>query len=129
MKNKLPIKLGDKVIVYGNRNEIAQVVDDHGSDEFSCQYLNAQGLPAGQSFRVDVEEMEFYDPEFEEQRRVKLQAHIDDATNAFEKAFEALGKLMKETGGDYIPTEDSLDLSKLEEVIEKAGWSSSSLYC
>jgi len=74
----------------------------------------------------------------------KIQANIDEATSLLEQAFKKwrLANAMEMEGTDS-PGPDSdyfegayalrgneeLDLSKFEEVVERNGWSTSSLYC
>lgn len=74
----------------------------------------------------------------------KIQANIDEATSLLEQAFKKwrLANAMEMEGTDSPGPDDGyfegayalrgneeLDLSKFEEVVERNGWSTSSLYC
>lgn len=74
----------------------------------------------------------------------KIQANIDEATSLLEQAFKKwrLANAMEMEGTDTPGPDDNyfegayalrsnedLDLSKFEEVVERNGWSTSSLYC
>lgn len=74
----------------------------------------------------------------------KIQSNIDEATTLLEQAFKKwrLANAMEmegtETPGDdrdyfegayALRSNPDLDLSKFEEVVERNGWSTSSLYC
>ena len=74
----------------------------------------------------------------------KIQANIDEATSLLEQAFKKwrLANAMEMEGTDSpgpddgyfegayaLRSNEELDLSKFEEVVESNGWSTSSLYC
>lgn len=74
----------------------------------------------------------------------KIQAKVDEATSLLEQAFKAwrTANAMEMDGTDNpgpdddyfegayaLRSNEDLDLSKFEEVVERNGWSTSSLYC
>jgi hypothetical protein len=77
------------------------------------------------------------DPIADKQRATIIQAKIDEAKNAFEKAFLVLEEVKAfrhdEHGTDFsvysLEDEGLVSMKELERVIENNGWSSSSLYC
>lgn len=73
-----------------------------------------------------------------------IQTNIDEATSLLEQAFKKwrLANAMASEGTDHpsddgsyfegayaLRANDDLDLSKFEKVVERNGWSTSSLYC
>ena len=65
-----------------------------------------------------------------------MQAKVDEAKNAFEKAFAALREVQefRDADGHYVSRYDLseagvLSFKELEGTIEAGGWSSSSLWC
>ncbi len=82
---------------------------------------------------VDGDELRVVDPAAEAKMVQDVQAKLDEATSAFESAFKAFQDakdLVVDDSGLYDLQDESLiDLSKLEDTINKNGWSVSSLYC
>lgn len=64
------------------------------------------------------------------ERATKAQKLINEATNAFEQAFQAWRKAINLYEGVEELQDDSLvDVGVFEKAIENAGWQVSSLYC
>src|SRR5258708_25382067 len=87
----------------------------------------------GTIYTVDGDELRVVDPAAEAKMVQDVQAKLDEATSAFESAFKAFQDakdLVVDDSGLYDLQDESLiDLSKLEDTINKNGWSVSSLYC
>jgi len=87
------------------------------------------------SFHLD--ELYLYDPVLLQEVAANIQAKIDSAKNAFEKAFEELSSLKREDGrylGNGLSIHDLetaglISLQDLEKTIDDGGWSTSSLWC
>ena len=64
---------------------------------------------------------------------IKAQAKINQAKSFFEKAFEAMQELHALVDNNSslrdLQEEGVISLKELEQVVEKFGWSTSSLYC
>lgn len=67
----------------------------------------------------------------------QIQAKVDEAATLLEQAFKAwfeaaaleAGREVDSSDAYYLRGNPDLDLSKFEEVVERNGWSTSSLYC
>lgn len=65
----------------------------------------------------------------------QVQAKVDEATSALDMAFKAFREAASLIAGHddaepyYLRHNKDIDLSKFEEVVERNGWSTSSLYC
>ena len=86
--------------------------------------------------RHDPDEIRPYDPQGDKEKLAQLQAKVNEATASLESAFKALreANALELGHDDYegayaLRGVPGLDLSKLEEVVESNGWSTSSLYC
>jgi len=67
----------------------------------------------------------------------QVQTKVDEATTLLDQAFKAwfeaaalqAGREVDSSDAYYLRGNPDLDLSKFEEVVERNGWSTSSLYC
>jgi hypothetical protein len=107
--------------------EVTKVVDE---DEIHVKWDHST------ISRHDPSEIAPYDPEGDKARAIITQAKIDEATHSLEAAFKALreANALELGSDDYegayaLHGNDDLDLSKLEDVVNRNGWSTSSLYC
>jgi hypothetical protein len=108
---------------------VAEVVDE---DEIHVKW---DGEPERVG-RHDPSEIRPYDPQGDKAMLVKLQAKVDEAAASLEAGFKALreANALELGSDDYegayaLRGVPGLDLSKLEDVVESNGWSTSSLYC
>lgn len=82
-----------------------------------------------------IEDLYLYDEEEIKASAVKMQAKIDEAKSAFEKAFAALAEVRNRDEGPNTLSHYQLSelglvsIKELENTIEESGWSSSSLWC
>lgn len=126
-------KLGMQVIPEGERDSKAVVVelpDAHG--DVVVEWYHGTGYARKHTFHVD--DLEALDLEADKKLAEKVQEKLDLATSAFEKAFLALQEARKtaDEGGIDIHSlqcERLISSNKLEGVMERHGWSSSSLWC
>ena len=109
--------------------EVTEVVDE---DEIHVKWDRGDNGIG----RHDSGEIAPFDPEGDNARAIITQAKIDEATHSLEAAFKALreANALELGSDDYegayaLKGNPYLDLSKLEDVVESNGWSSSSIYC
>jgi hypothetical protein len=108
--------------------EVVEVVDE---DEIRVKWDHDDVIS-----RHDPSEIAPYDPDGDNAKAIIIQAKIDEATHSLEAAFKALreANALELGSDDYegayaLKGNPYLDLSKLEDVVESNGWSTSSLYC
>lgn len=125
-------EVGMRVRDYYDRKYLGKVVEIVREDEIMIEWDGAPGEPN----RHDPHEIRPYDPQGDKELLVKLQAKVDEATASLEAAFKALreANALELGHDDYegayaLRGVPGLDLSKLEEVVDSNGWSTSSLYC
>lgn len=121
------VKVGMQVLVYGNREDMATVISlsNDGDELVECKW------PSGRTFLEEADEMQPYDPE-EEQRAVEAaQRSLDESVSVFEQAFFLLqqAETTARSVGISLRNDDYFNVSKLNQVVEKNGWSSSSIWC
>lgn len=79
--------------------------------------------------RCELDELEAVDPIADQQKAIHLQFKIDEAKNAFEKAFAALAEVQNDNLLHYFEGDGLISTRELEKTIDENGWSSSSLWC
>jgi hypothetical protein len=114
-----------------DRNYLGEVVEVVDEDEIHVKWDHDDVTS-----RHDPSEIAPYDPEGDKAKAIKTQAKIDEASHSLEAAFKALreANALELGSDDYegayaLKGNPYLDLSKLEDVVESNGWSTSSLYC
>lgn len=110
------------------RYEVIGTPDENGMvqlKELNKTYRHADSM--------DVKLLHLYDEEALKKKGAELQAKVNAARDAFEKAFEALREVQDfhENGiSRYSLQElDLLSIKELENTVDEGGWSSSSLWC
>lgn len=86
----------------------------------------------GNTNHVEADEVQAIDEEADKKLAAAMQTRIDKAAAAFEVAFEALRGIRDDRDRGHLSAfeeEELIDLSKLHDVIDGNGWSSSSIYC
>lgn len=120
------VKVGMRVCLEGCRGEHGTVKALPEGDKVRVKWSY------GSSNLIELDEIEAIDEEADKKKAAAMQAKINEATSAFEKAFEALHAIQDEVQRGNLHTfeeEKLIDMSKLHGVIDANGWSSSSLYC
>lgn len=123
---KMPdFKVGDKVryncdFYTESQGTLLTIEDDEGE----VQWRNRIG-------RVGFDEICLANSEEDAKLAKQVQDKLDEAKSAFEKAFEAFNAAQELSGECLYSMSDAqlINLGPLEEVIERSGWSASSLYC
>jgi hypothetical protein len=80
---------------------------------------------------MDADDLRIFDEDEVKKLNTKIQIKIDEATSAFEKAFQAFQEATDLSQGNLMSYEEAnlVDMEKLEDVMEEHGWNTSSLYC
>ncbi len=119
-------KVGDKVYVrYYTKREVGEVVEVDEEDR--CVVIKWDN---GKTNTHEFCEIRLDDPEADAIRTKAIQAKVDEATSAFEKAFQAFREAGELAGGEpYEIKNENVDLTALHNAINSGGWSTSSLYC
>ena len=123
-----PYKIGDIVYCryYKDRTDLAEVIE---VDDYS-NGVRVRWLKDNKESFMDYGEIRINDPVADAAREAAIQAKIDEATSAFEKAFQAFKEAGELAGGEvYEIKNEKVDLTKFHNAINSAGWSTSSLYC
>lgn len=113
------------VIPEGSREDLCKVVSEADSGGWVlCQFKG------GGTHRFHVDDLEPYDAEAEAQAKKLAQEQLDKATYLFEAAFEQLqqARATAEKANLFLG-QYYFDVKKLDELVEKNGWSSSSIWC
>jgi len=128
----MAFKVGDEVRFRYNFGCKGKVVEIDADDN----EVTKVKFPNDHADWYDTEELRLADLVAEQALKERVQAKIDEAVAAFETAFEKLEELNAATNNQEGGTlyrlrelSDLVDVSKLDEVFDKRGWSSSSLYC
>lgn len=84
--------------------------------------------------QLHLNELTCFDVEADKVLGKQIQEKLDQATDAFEKAFQALSAAQEIASKNkvdfYMLRDDNLvDASKLEKMVDSNGWRSSSLWC
>lgn len=80
---------------------------------------------------VPLKYVQLYDPEADKELGQKIQSKIDEAKSSFENAFRAYKNAQELCQDNLYGLEEAglISTKELEQVIDEAGWSSSSLRC
>lgn len=127
---KTDYKVGDRIYCrYAKNKDQGEVVEvDH--DKYGVEVKWDKPLYSKDVSFMDFGEIRLVDPEGDAIRTKAIQAKIDEATSAFEKAFQALQEAGELAGGElYEIKNEDVNLNELHEAITEGGWSTSSLYC
>ena len=113
------MKIGDKVRVYGDRENI-------GTLTAKCKGAVTVTFDDGQTYEGELSDVKLHDPEADAAIVQQIQMGITEA----ERGFKALLKAQKlAEKNDFSLQDDVFDLSDLYGMMEDLGWSSSSLHC
>jgi|SRR6185369_14436889 len=119
---------GAHVFVFGDRCYKGTIVSING-DEVEVQWDD--GKCSNDTYNVS--DVTLADPVADKKLGEEVQAKVDEATNAFEKAFEALREAQnlaqKDSSIGALVEDNLVSIRKLESTIDENGWSSSSLWC
>lgn len=142
MDNKMEtkFKVGDKVFSPGDRFYIGEVVDVevNGQPPYPSKnnILFHVKWDNDNTYTYEEEELRLVDPEAEQALRANLALRIKAMTSRFEQAFnmwQEIQDLANDFGDAISSFEDDPELGPLmknfESIVEKGGWSSSSIYC
>lgn len=102
-------------------------------EEYEGEDVMSVAWSDGEISVVDVLELRIVDTENDALVAEQIQAKIREAETAFETAFKAWQEVQDLASKDsdlYVLRSSGLiDLSKLEDIINTGGWSTSSMYC
>jgi len=120
------VKVGLQVIPEGSRYDLSTIASMPNAEGYvTCQY------PSGKSYQVHVDDLDLYDAAVEKEAILDAQNQLNQSTQLFEKAFAMLqmARATAESVHHDLSNRDHFDVSALDEVIDKNGWSSSSIWC
>jgi hypothetical protein len=85
--------------------------------------------PYNDEYHFDISELSIYDEQQYKELRALVQGKIQRAADTLEVAFALWNEVIEIGGRDLYSLEEVVDIDPYVVVIEKNGWSSSSLYC
>lgn len=111
-----------------------QMVDDLSSkctvetlpDQENCVRVRFR---YGDAVEMDLDELQPVDTEQDKKDAAEMQASIDEAKSAFEKAFEAFSKVNEHPKYYYLQEEGLVSMKELYASVEQAGWAASTFRC
>lgn len=127
---KKDYKVGDRIYCrYATNKDQGEVVEVH-LDDYGVDVKWDKPLYGKDISFMDFGEIRLVDPEGDAIRTKAIQAKIDEAASAFEKAFQAFREAGELAGGEpYEIKNEDVNLEGLHRTINEGGWSTSSLYC
>jgi hypothetical protein len=123
------VVVGMKVYLDGDRFSRVTVKSEPNPNGF----VNIK-YSGGSTHQVHHDHISLIDEEDDKKIVADVQLNIDKVTAALEIAFDILcstNECLHHYGSSLVSMSDEklLDLTKMEEIVEKIGWRSSTLYC